>query len=466
MVRFLKLIEPALQILPEVAVPERKVPFRERCLWTIVVLFIFLVCCQIPIYGAETTKSSDPLFFMRVLLASNRGSLMELGISPVITSGLVMQLLAGSRLIEVNQSLKQDRAAFQGAQKLIAIVITLGEAIMYVFAGMYGPISTIGAGNAILIIFQLFMSGIIIITLDELMTKGYGLGSGISLFIATNSCESIIWKAFSPTTLNTGSGSEFEGAIVAFFHLLITRSDKVKALQEAFGRDNLPNCSQLLATVLVFCLVVYFQGWRVDLQIKYTKYRGQQASYPIKLFYTSNMPVILQSAMVSNLYFLSNMLYGRYPQNVFFRLLGCWDDQTKKPVWGLAWMVTSPEGVWDAIIYPHKTLFYVAFTLLSCAWFSTLWIEISGSSPKDVARQLRDQQMQIKGHRDASTVSHLQRYIPVAAGFGGACIGALTVIADFLGAIGSGTGILLAVTIIYQYIEMFSKENNQNMMIE
>ena len=98
---------------------------------------------------------------------------------------------------------------------------------MFVFAGMYGPISTIGAGNAILIIFQLFMAGLIVITLDELMTKGYGLGSGISLFIATNSCENIIWRAFSPTTLNTGSGSEFEGAVVAFFHLLITKTDKV-----------------------------------------------------------------------------------------------------------------------------------------------------------------------------------------------------------------------------------------------
>lgn len=241
---------------------------------------------------------------------------------------------------------------------------------------------------------------------------------------------------------------------------------QVRALREAFGRENLPNLSNLFATILVFCLVVYFQGWRVDLQIKYQKFRGQQASYPIKLFYTSNMPVILQSAMVSNIYFLSNLLYSKYPGNVVFRLLGCWDKTTNKPTWGLAWLVTSPEGVWDALVRPHKTLIYIAFTILTCAWFSTLWIEISGSSPKDVARQLRDQAMVIKGHRDTSTVQHLQRYIPVAAGFGGACIGALTVVADFLGAIGSGTGILLAVTIIYQYYEMFTKEGMQNMMIE
>jgi len=67
---------------------------------------------------------------------------------------------------------------------------------------------------------------------DELLQKGYGLGSGISLFIATNICENIVWQALSPTTVNTGRGSEFEGAVIALVHLLITRTDKVRALKE------------------------------------------------------------------------------------------------------------------------------------------------------------------------------------------------------------------------------------------
>ena len=184
---------------------------------------------------------------------------MELGISPIVTSGLVMQLLAGSRIIEVNQSLKEDRALFSGAQKLFGILITIGEAVAYVFSGMYGDLNSLGWGNAILIIAQLFIAGMIVITLDELLQKGYGLGSGISLFIATNICENIIWKAFSPTTINTGRGTEFEGAIIALFHLLITRSDKMRALKEAFYRQNLPNISNLLATVFVFIIVIYFQ---------------------------------------------------------------------------------------------------------------------------------------------------------------------------------------------------------------
>ena len=99
-----------------------------------------------------------------------------------------------------------------GAQKLLGVLITIGEAVAYVVSGIYGDVRELGAGNAILIILQLFMAGIIVICLDELLTKGYGLGSGISLFIATNQCESIIWKAFSPTTVNTGRGAEFEGA--------------------------------------------------------------------------------------------------------------------------------------------------------------------------------------------------------------------------------------------------------------
>merc|ERR1712178_28188 len=220
--------------LPEVSTPDRRIPVKEKILWTAISLFVFLVCCQIPLYGIMSNKSADPFYWMRVILASNRGTLMELGISPIVTSGMVMQLLAGSKLIEVDQSLKEDRQLFQGSQKLVGMLITLGEAVAYVVSGMYGDVKDLGAGNAILIIIQLFFAGLLVLCLDEMPQKGYGLGSGISLFIATNICENIIWKAFSPTTINTGRGTEFEGAVIALFHLMITRSDKVRALKEAF----------------------------------------------------------------------------------------------------------------------------------------------------------------------------------------------------------------------------------------
>jgi protein transport protein SEC61 subunit alpha len=462
--RFLHLIRPVMCVLPEVASPDRKIPFREKVLWTTITLFIFLVCCQIPIYGVQSAKSSDPFYWMRVILASNRGTLMELGISPIVTSGLVMQLLAGSRIIEVNYNVKEDRALFAGAQKLFGILITVGEAIAYVVSGMYGDLASIGAGNALLIIAQLFCAGLIVLTLDELLQKGYGLGSGISLFIATNICENIVWKAFSPTTINTGRGTEFEGAIIALFHLLITRNDKVRAIKEALYRQNLPNLTNLAATVFVFVVVIYFQGWRVVLPVKYQKYRGQEGTYPIKLFYTSNMPIILQTALVSNLYFVSQLLYNRAPTNILVRILGKWQDSEggqSIPVGGIAYYMSPPTSFAEIIYDPFHAGFYLVFILTACALFSKTWIEVSGASARDVAKQLRDNQMVMKGHRDSALIHVLNRYIPTAAAFGGMCIGALTVIADFMGAIGTGTGILLSVTIIYQFYEAFMKEQQE-----
>jgi len=297
-----------------------------------------------------------------------------------------------------------------------------------------------------------------------LLQKGYGLGSGISLFIATNICENIVWKAFSPTTINTGRGTEFEGAIIALFHLLITRTDKVRALKEAFYRQNLPNITNLMATALVFCVVIYFQGFRVDLPVKYQKQRGQPGSYPIKLFYTSNIPIILQTALVSNLYFMSQLLYKRFSENILVNLLGRWQEVQSGqsiPVGGIAYYISPPGSTGDILADPFRAIFYVTFVLTSCALFSKTWPEVSGSSAKDVAKQLRDQQMTMRGHRDSSLEKELQRYIPTAAAFGGLCIGALSVAADFMGAVGSGTGILLAVTIIYQYFETFVKEQQE-----
>uniref|UniRef100_A0A8V8TN25 SEC61 translocon subunit alpha 1 n=1 Tax=Homo sapiens TaxID=9606 RepID=A0A8V8TN25_HUMAN len=257
-IKFLEVIKPFCVILPEIQKPERKIQFKEKVLWTAITLFIFLVCCQIPLFGIMSSDSADPFYWMRVILASNRGTLMELGISPIVTSGLIMQLLAGAKIIEVGDTPK-DRALFNGAQKLFGMIITIGQSIVYVMTGMYGDPSEMGAGICLLITIQLFVAGLIVLLLDELLQKGYGLGSGISLFIATNICETIVWKAFSPTTVNTGRGMEFEGAIIALFHLLATRTDKVRALREAFYRQNLPNLMNLIATIFVFAVVIYFQ---------------------------------------------------------------------------------------------------------------------------------------------------------------------------------------------------------------
>ncbi|KAH0872034.1 hypothetical protein HID58_069396 [Brassica napus] len=295
---------------------------------------------------------------------------------------------------------------FKLVWKLLGILIAIGEAVAYVLSGMYGPVGQLGVGNSILIILHLFFAGIIVICLDELLQKVKAL-SGNHLVLQQS-------------TLVVELSLNFEGAVIALFHMLITKSNKVAALRQAFYRKN-------LAMVLIFLIVTYFQGFRVVLPVRSKSARGQQGSYPIKLFNTSNMPIILQYVLVSNLYFISQLLYRKFSGKFFVNLLGQWKE----------------SDFAEMAAHPFHALFYIVFMLTACALFSKTWIEVSGSSARDVAKQLKKE---------------LNRYIPTAAAFGGVCIGALTVLADFMGAIGSGTGILLAVTIIYQYFETFEKE--------
>jgi len=313
------------------------------------------------------------------------------------------------------------------------------------------------------------MAGIIVICLDEMLQRGWGLGSGISLFIATNTCEQIVWKALSPTTITTGRGTEFEGAIIAFFHLMLTRADKWKAFKEAMYRSHLPNCTNLMATFIVFLVVIYFQGFVVNLPVRVKNARGVTSNYPIKLFYTSNMPIILQSALVSNLFFISQLLFKRFGGNFLVQLLGRWEDASMLggqqgqyiPVGGLVYYISAPHSLSEVASNPLHAIVYLVFMLTACALFSKTWIEVSGASAKDVAKQLKDQGLTMPGHREGSLQKELNRYIPTAAAFGGVCIGALTVGADFMGAVQGGTGILLAVNIVYGLLETYDKETKE-----
>jgi len=389
---------------------------------------------------------------------------MELGITPIISSGMVFQLLVGTQMIDVDMDNKSDRELYQTAQKLLAIILSFGQACVYVLTGLYGPPSDLGAGICVLLVVQLMVAGLIVILLDELLQKGYGLGSGISLFIATNICEQIVWKAFSPTTINTGRGPEFEGAIIALVHLLITWPNKQLALREAFYRQNLPNIMQLLSTLLVFAVVIYLQGFRVEIPVKSSRQRGMRGSYPVRLFYTSNMPIMLQSALSSNIFMVSQMLFQRFSDNLFVRLMGVWEPREGSgqlfAISGLAYYMSPPLSFSDALLQPLHTAIYMAYMLVACAVFSKTWIEVSGSAPRDVAKQLKEQGLVMAGHREQSMYKELKRVIPTAAAFGGACIGALSITSDLLGALGSGTGILLAVTIIYGYYETAAKEGD------
>ena len=223
---------------------------------TLICLAIFLVCSQLPLYGIKASTGADPLYWARMIMASSRGTVMELGTGPIITANMIVQLLVGSKIIEVDQSVKSDRDLMHAAEASLGLLITLGQAMVYVWTGMYGPVSELGIFNSVLIVVQLFTAGLLVMLIDNMLQNGWGLGSAISLFISTNICESIMWKALSPYTFNQGAGPQFEGALINTFHLLITRNDKTKAMKEAFYRPGMPNMIQLLATVAVFCMVV------------------------------------------------------------------------------------------------------------------------------------------------------------------------------------------------------------------
>ncbi len=131
------------------------------------------------------------------------------------------------------------------------------------------------------------------------------------------------------------------------------------------------------------------------------------------------------------------MLSSKFRGNFLINLLGIWSDgeggSRSAPIGGLCYYMTPPDSFSQMLMDPIHGIIYIAFMLGSCAFFSKIWIDVSNSSAKDVAKQLKEQQTVIPGHREESMVHELNRHIPTAAALGGLWIGALSVCADFLG---------------------------------
>ncbi|UYI26690.1 Sec61 subunit [Encephalitozoon cuniculi] len=401
---------------------------------------------------------------MRAMMASNRGTLMDLGTSPVVTSSLIMQFLTMSEILKVDWSIKEDKNLHNATQRLISLIMTVGQALVQVYTGFYGSPKSLGTIYCLLLVVQLIFSGIIIILLDELLQKGYGLGNGVNLFIAANVCESIIWKAFSPKVLFTGRGIEFEGSVIALFHLLVVRKNKFAAIYEAFFRQNLPNLFSLLSTILLFVFVIYLQGMRVELPTESSQVRGHVGKFPIKLLYTSTMPIIAQSYIVGHISSISSFLYKRWPQYLVVRILGVWNTSKGgryMPVSGVSYYITSPESIFEGFRDPLRFVIYLAIMFLTSAILSTSWLELNELSPEKAAQKLKESRMRLKGVREANTANVLSRYIPTAAFLGGMLTSMVVIMSNLFDTIGSGTNIFLATSIVSQYLEMFAKESMQ-----
>ncbi|MDR2700417.1 MAG: preprotein translocase subunit SecY [Nitrososphaerota archaeon] len=459
--RFLSVFKPIGRILPEIKKPSRKVSFNEKIFWTALVLIIFLVMTEVPLYGVGASEY-DQFGQMRVIFASNRGTLMELGIGPIVTAGLILQLLVGSSIVKCDMSNSEDRSLFTSASKVFSILLTAVQAGAYILSGMYGP--DLAGPVVIVILLQLVAAGIIVMLLDELVQKGWGIGSGISLFIMAGVAQTIFWSMFSP------SSGLFVGALNNLLNNGITTVEWIVGSVENFVPYTLIG---FIATVVIFLVIIYVQGIRVELPMTYAGYKGFRSRYPIKLLYVSNLPVIFASALFANVFFITQLLWARVGHSGtaaiwFFRILGNY-NQTEAgsivSIGGLAHYMSPPSGIMNVAAEPLRAVGYLVILIVFCAIFSLSWLEIGGLGPNKVAQQLMDSGMQIPGYRRSERPIEqiLRRYIPVVTVLGGIIVGLIAGFADFLGVFGSGTGMLLTVGIIYQYYELLMRERAAEM---
>jgi preprotein translocase subunit SecY/protein transport protein SEC61 subunit alpha len=468
--RFLSLFKPVGRILPEIKKPERKVSFNEKLFWTALCLVVFLVMTEIPLYGVSES-AQDSFGSLRVIFASNQGTLMELGIGPIVTAGLILQLLAGSGIIKCDLSNPEDRGLFTSASKVFSILLTAVQAVAYILSGMYGTLAELGVPVILAIFFQLIAAGIIVMLMDELVQKGWGLGSGISLFIMAGVAQNILWSMFSPPT------GLFVGALSAL------NAGQLSVTEWALGTANsvYPTLIGFIATIAVFLIIIYLQGVRVELPMSYAGYKGFRSRYPIKLLYVSNLPVIFASALFANVYFFAQLLWSQLGRpepgtNLFFQIIGDFNttytttdagttSQSVSAVGGLAYLTSAPRNLQAVAADPVRAMFFLAVMVGFCAVFSLIWLEVGGLGPSKVAKQLMDSGMEIPGYRrsEKPIEAILKRYIPVVTVLGGIIVGLVAALSDFLGAFGTGTGILLSVGIIYQYYELLMRERAAEM---
>jgi preprotein translocase SecY subunit len=461
-----RIIKAASVYVPQIPKPKRKISLTEKFVWTGIALLAYLVMGQIPLYGVTNDPRFDFLAFARVIFAAQQGTLMELGIGPIVTAGLLMQLLKGSDLIKLDFKNPDDRSLFTSATKIVTIIVIVAEGGLY-GASVYGPLTAPTAPYAIYaVIGQLIGASIIVMLMDEMVQKGWGVGSGLSLFIMAGIAQTILWGVFSPVPLGDDPGAG--GGPVGILPFTIEAAERGDPGLAIFRTGQLPSIFVLALTIGVILVLVYIEGIHVDIPIVSTKYRGFTAVYPIKLLYTSVIPVILASALIANALFMGQMLWANYNptnQNPLFNWLVQFDPnsqgQSPTPLPGnVMYYITAPRSLDVAAGDPLRAVAYVIFMTAIVTVFSRLWVELGGLSARNAARNLLDADVQVPGFRrsEGSVEALLNRYIPSLTILSGLIIGLLAGVSDVLNVLGTGTGILLMVNIMVSYYQTLVKE--------
>ena len=492
---YLYKLKPLIERWPAIKKPDGHVTFRTKIFWTILCLILYFILTNIMIFGLKSDVI-DLFAQYRFIMAGASGSLMHLGIGPIVTASIILQLFVGAKIINLDLTKSEDKAIYQGTQKILVIVMIFVEAIPQIFGylqpttGLVNAAGPIGADMVIII--QLVIGALIVFFMDETISK-WGIGSGISLFIAAGVSQSIFTGLFSWLPVQGGIASLSNppaGTIPGTYYLAtqLSLGDIVGGgYQSIFlGAPNVGYQNAivpLLGTLLIFFLVVYVESSRIELPLAHGKVRGARGRYPIRLIYASNIPVILIAALLANINMFAMLLYqSNLPLLGKQWWIGIYDlTVTTQPLGGGAWYLSSPgginswllpilaggDGIHAAWQYGARIIIYLVVLIVGSILFAKFWIETTNMGPADVAKQIQSSGMQVPGFRRDPRVLKkvLERYIPVVTVIGGATVGALAGFGDAIGTVGnaSGTGVLLTVGIIIQLYEAIAKEQAMEM---
>ncbi|HDP74111.1 MAG TPA: preprotein translocase subunit SecY [Candidatus Woesearchaeota archaeon] len=476
--------------LPEVKGPtEKKLDFKTKLKWTGIILVLYFVLGFVPLFGLGE-NALQQFDFLSIVLGAQFGSIISLGIGPIVTASIILQLLVGAGIIKYDLTKKDDRQKFEALQKIFSLAFIIVQAFIFVNMGglspapLYDPVTSsfvvqetpdtiaLTAGQLsslrFMLIFQLVLGGFLIMLMDEVVAK-WGFGSGISLFIAAGVSQQIFIRAFSWIKLGAataGSAVYPIGAIPTLF-LALRSADATTALLEL---------SAIFFTVVVFLLAVYAQAMKIEIPLSYRKVRGYGIRWPLSFIYTSNIPVILTAALFGNLEIFAGLLErttaaatGGIMRFISIYVLG--QVNTVNAGYGIVQWVRSPQLIQNIItgsVTSGLIASAVGYAFLMVAFsvlFSLIWVQTSGMDAKSVAKQITSSGLKIPGFRSDQRILErlLNRYIWPLAFMGAATVGLIAALADLSGALSRGTGILLTVMIIYKMYENITRQHLMEM---
>ncbi|MAG02416.1 preprotein translocase subunit SecY [Candidatus Pacearchaeota archaeon] len=438
-----------LKNLPEVKSPlEKKVSFNVKLKWTLIILAAFFIMSNIALYGADP-GFLEQFEFLAVILGTSFGSIITLGIGPIVMASIILQLLVGSQILEIDTSTVEGKRFFQGLQKLLVFFFILFEAIIYVLMGGIRA----APGFTYVVMFQLILGGIAVLFMDEVCQK-WGFGSGVSLFIAAG----VGWRLITASFGFLGPEGNFQasGRVIAL----------VISLMNADSQGAMLAFSAIAATIILFLVVVWAQSLKIEIPLSYDRLRGYSMKWPLQFFYASVIPVILTSALIANF-----QLFGGLLQNWLGRPTFLGNIVNGQPVSGLLYWVSSTNiveriitGSWEVSLI-GQTFGHIVFYMFFCALFSVFWVKTSGMDASAQAQNILKSGLQIPGFRKDQRIleSILARYVTPLTIMGGLAIGLLAALADVLGTLVAGTALLLGIMITFQFYQNIAQQHAMDM---